>query len=267
MSIQLDRIRTAEALHTILKQCGSDPQLVRDSHIHLVITTSKPIGIKNDHIPRIIPLNHCKLSKPSDMRILLVVKDPSTFYRNSLKADESTAEMFADIISVKNLKTKYKGSKLNKLFKDYDMVMADYCVHHLLPHILGSAFYKSNRKIPFMLQMSRQVKKPRTKMVQECDTKYIRAQVRSICKNTWYVPNPDNCLTVRIGNVGVHKPDEMTYNIQDIINFLCDKSKRPQGGCIRGGIDSLFIKTSNSTSLPIYKRAKSTTDMDIVPKL
>ncbi|AMD22495.1 HHL275Cp [Eremothecium sinecaudum] len=254
MAFQIDQDGLAtKAIESLINQCKKDPKISNNAYIQLVINTNKPIGIKNDYVPRIIPLQHTKMNKPSDLRILLIVKDPSTMYRDALKADESTADMFADIISVKNLRKKFKGSRLTQLFKDFDMVVADYRVHHLLPHILGPTFYKSNKKVPFIVQTSRQVKEGKKKMVDEIDTKYVRAQIRSICRNSCYLPNSDKCLNVRVGRLGVHSIEDILHNISDVVDFLCDKNKKPQGGCVRGGIRSLFLKTSNSTSLPIYQ--------------
>ncbi|AGO12808.1 AaceriACR252Cp [[Ashbya] aceris (nom. inval.)] len=257
----------SKALRALLKQCAADPALSRDAHVQLVINTKKPMGTKNDYVPRIIPLQHSKLQKPASLRILLVVKDPSTPYRTALKADSATSELFADIISVKRLKTKYRGAKLNELFRQFDMVVADHRVQHLLPHILGSAFYRSNKKVPFVVQLSKQPQPARAGKPDGVDPKYVRAQLRSICRNTWYLPTPDNCLTVRIGVVGAHQPEEMLQNIEDVVQFLCDKTKRPQGGAIRGGIKSLFVKTSNSVSLPIYKASEKPVESEDQPRL
>lgn len=213
----------------------------------------KKMGIKRDNIPRIIPLTKCKLFKPRDLNILLITKDPSSLYRETLTKDEHTSELFKEIISVKNLKRRFRGSKLTQLYKDFDLVIADYRVHHLLPEVLGSRFYHGSKKLPYMIRMSKEVKLKRQQMVEKCDPIYVRAQLRSICKNTSYIPNDDNCLSVRVGNIQKHSIPEILQNIQDTVNFLTDRSKRPQGGVIKGGIISIFVKTSNSTSLPIYQ--------------
>ncbi|SCU87626.1 LADA_0E05182g1_1 [Lachancea dasiensis] len=245
-----------KALTSLVERCTNDPKLANDKNVHIIINTEKPIGLKNDYIPRIIPLKHNKLHKPSDLRILLITKDPSTLYRKTLTEDPATADLFKTILSVRNLKGKYRGSRLSKLFKEYDIVVADYRVHHLLPQILGSSFFHSNKKLPYMIQMSRTQKVKREKLPEECDAAYVRAQLKSITKNSSYVPNVDNCLSVKVGRIGYHTPQEMAQNIQDIVQFLTDKSKKPQGGVIRGDIAALFVKTSNSVSLPIFKAEK-----------
>ncbi|SCU99718.1 LAME_0G05050g1_1 [Lachancea meyersii CBS 8951] len=249
-------VLATKALSSLLERCGSDSKLANDKNVHMVINTEKPIGLKNDYVPRIIPLTKCKMHKAGDLRILLITKDPSTLYRKTLAEDPTTADLFKTVLSVRNLKGKYRGSRLNKLFKEYDLVVADYRVHHLLPAILGSAFYHSNKKLPFILQMARNAKVKGQKLQEECDSSYVRAQIKSIAKNTSYVPNVDNCLSVKIGEVGLHTPQQMLQNIQDAVSFLTDKSKKPQGGVIRGEISGIFVKTSNSISLPIFKQEK-----------
>ncbi|EHN01408.1 Utp30p [Saccharomyces cerevisiae x Saccharomyces kudriavzevii VIN7] len=242
-----------KALISLLSQCKENASLQNDKDIHMIINMGKKMGIKRDNIPRVIPLSRCKLSKPRDLGILLITKDPSTLYRETLTKDEHTSDLFKEIISVKNLRRRFRGNKLTQLYKDFDLVVADYRVHHLLPDVLGNRFYHGSKKLPYMIRMSKEVKLKRQQMAEKCDPIYVRAQLRSICKNTSYIPNDDNCLSVRVGHIQKHLIPEILQNIQDVVNFLTDRSKRPQGGVIKGGIVSIFVKTSNSTSLPIYQ--------------
>lgn len=268
MSIELTDNQVAlKSLKALDKQCQEDPKLANDVSIHLIVNTEKRIGIRNDYIPRLIPLSDGRMKKCSDLKILLICKDPSEFYRNTLVNDDITSDMFKEIIGLKKLRQRYRGKKLKELYNNFDLVVSDYRVHHLLPDILGSSFYHSKKKLPFMIRMSKQIKEKGLKMKEECDPKYVRAQIRSICKNTWYVPNKDNCLSIKIGELGVHDFDQVLSNAQDVIEFLCDKNKRPQGGCLsKTGVSSLFIKTSNSISLPIWNKpdlSKSDDEEDI----
>lgn len=252
--IKLEEL-SRKSLDTLIDQCHTNPKLTKDKDIQIVINTGKQkIKIQKDYIPRIIPLNYVKINHPKDLRILLITKDPSTIYREAIDKDEKVKDLIKEVITVKNLKRRFRGSKINEIYNEFDMVIADYRVHHLLPDILGRKFFSGNKKIPFMIRMSHAVKVRRQQMVEECDTKYLRAQLKSICKNTYYLPNADNCLNVRIGILDKHSVDDMLANVIDISNFLTDPTKKPQGGVIKGGIDSIFVKTSNSTSLPLYTR-------------
>lgn len=241
------------ALESLLSHCETDPNLRQDKSIHIIIYMGKKMGLQKDFVPRIIPLTSCKLNKPKDLRILLITKDPSTLYRETLLKNEATADLFKEIISVKNLKRRFRGVKMNQLYKEFDLIVSDFRVHHLLPGILGNRFYNGNKKLPYIVRMSKSLPVKRQKMVEECDPLYLRAQLRNICKNTSYVPNNDNCLSVKIGEVGKSSVDEMIHNVKDVISFLTDKTKKPQGGVVKGGIVSIFVKTSNSPSLPIFE--------------
>lgn len=258
-----------KALESLLSHCRTEPKLQNDNNVHVVLYTGKKMGISKDYVPRIIPLKSCKLDKPKDLRILLITKDPSTSYRQALTSHEATSDMFKEIISVKNLKRRFRGAKMNQIYKEFDLIVADFRVHHLLPDILGSRFYRGNKKLPFVIRMSRELPVKGQKMKDVCDPSYVRAQLRSICKNTSYVPNNDNCLSVRIGHVQKTSVHEMVENVQDVVRFLSDKTKKPQGGVIKGGIVSIFVKTSNSPSLPIYEKPQETVrqDLDEVIKL
>lgn len=242
-----------KALESLLVHCKADPNLQNDKNVHIIMSMSRKMGVQNDSIPRIIPLTSCKLNKPKDLRILLITKDPSTIYRETLTKDDATADLFKEIISLKGLKRRFRGVKMNQIYKEFDLLVADFRVHHLLPAVLGSRFYSGNKKLPYVIRMSKEIMSRGKKSINECDAAYVRAQLRSICRNTSYVPNNDNCLSVKIGEVNKTPLNEMLQNIQDILNFLTDKTKKPQGGIVKGEITSIFVKTTNSPSLPIYE--------------
>lgn len=261
--IELEELQR-RSIDTLIDQCHKNPKLKNDKDIQIVINTGKQkIKIQKDYVPRIIPLSYVKINHPKDLRILLITKDPSTIYREAIEKDESLKDLIKEIITVKNLKRRFRGSKINEMYNEFDVVVADYRVHHLLPDILGRKFFSGNKKVPFMIRMSHAVKVRRQQMTEECDTKYLRAQLKSICKNTYFLPNADNCLNVRIGILDKHNVDEMLSNVIDIANFLTDPKKRPQGGVIKGGIESIFVKTSNSTSLPLYMRPNKPDQEDV----
>ncbi|CAB4254609.1 similar to Saccharomyces cerevisiae YKR060W UTP30 Subunit of U3-containing 90S preribosome complex involved in production of 18S rRNA and assembly of small ribosomal subunit [Maudiozyma barnettii] len=245
-----------KALESLIEVCKQDPKLAEDKDVQIVINTTRKMGVPKDYIPRIIPLQYCKLNKPRDLRTLLITKDPSTIYRDAITKDEPVNDLIKEIITVKNLKRRFRGSKLNELYSEFDIVVADYRVHHLLPKVLGTRFFHGSKKLPFMIRMSKNLKVKRQQMVETCDTSYIRAQLKSIYKNAHYIPNEDNCLNIKIGQIGKQNVDEMIYNVLDIVTFLTDSSKKPQGGVIKGGIESIYVKTSNSSSLPLYSKSE-----------
>lgn len=246
-----------QAISSLLTRCSTDQKLQNDKDVQIIINTGKKMTVQKDYVPRIIPLTKCKLTRPKDVRILLITKDPSTIYRDAITKDDSINDLIKEIITIKNIKRRFRGSKLNQLYKDFDMVVADYRVHHLLPNVLGTRFFHGSKKLPYMIKMSKAIKVKGKPLPEECDTMYIRAQLKSICKNTFYIPNNDNCLNVKIGEVGKHSVEEMLSNIIDTVKFVTDPAQKPQGGIVKGGVVSIFIKTSNSVSLPLYSKSES----------
>lgn len=249
-AVELEKTPVFMGLDALRAHCEQKNETGQD--VQLIINTGKKLGLKKDYIRRIIPLDRVRMNKPSDYRILFITKDPSTKYRDVLTKDELTSELFKEIVSIKNLKRRFRGSKLTSLYKEFDLVACDYRVHHLLPDILGSRFYQSGKKTPYMIRINKSIKEKRAKMDETVDTKYIKAQIRSICKNTSYLPNDDNCINVKVGLLDKHTNEDILCNIEDVIKFLTDRNKKPNGGIVKGGVKSLQVKTNTSTSIPIY---------------
>ncbi|KAL3235100.1 Ribosome biogenesis protein UTP30 [Nakaseomyces bracarensis] len=250
MATVLDSELVYKGLDALRAHCEEKNETNQD--VQLIIHTGKKLGLKKDYVRRIIPLKRCRMNKPSDFRILLITKDPSTKYRDVLTKDELTSELFKEIVSIKNLKRRFRGSKLTSLYKEFDLVVADYRVHHLLPDILGNRFYQSGKKTPYMIRINKSIKEKRSKMDETVDIKYIKAQMKSICKNTSYLPNDDNCINVKVGHMDKQSNHDIFNIIEDVLTFLTDRNEKPVGGVIKGGVKSLQIKTNSSTSIPIY---------------
>lgn len=241
---------STKSIEALLHRCTIDPKLANDRDIFITINTTQKLGLKKDYIPRIIPLSSSKLQSPRDLRILLITKDPSNVYRDVLTKDEHTKDLLKEVFSYKKLRRICRGNGIKQIYNDFDMVLVDFRVQRRLPDILGAKFFRGSKKIPFVVKLLRE--KPHGDVV--CDPAYVRAQVRSICKNTFYLPNADNCLSVRVGRVGKHSVEEIVTNAQDVTRFLTDpKLKTQGGGIVKGGITSIFIKTDTSISLPLYK--------------
>ncbi|KAK7681255.1 hypothetical protein QCA50_015642 [Cerrena zonata] len=111
---------------------------------------------KKDYTPRVIPVTH-KLDKLENKSILLITKDPSTPYRKALtEKDSPTEDVFNRIYTLTKVKLIAANPKnCVRLYKEYDIVVADHRVHKFLPNILGATFYEKNHKVPFMVQMAR----------------------------------------------------------------------------------------------------------------
>ncbi|ODV79829.1 uncharacterized protein CANTADRAFT_10679 [Suhomyces tanzawaensis NRRL Y-17324] len=240
-----------------------------DAHepVFVIINTKIQLAKAKDYTPRIIPITH-KLSKLETKSVLLVTKDPSTPYRDALQKKESpTEDVFNQIYTLAKLKSLSRDpKKLYKLFKEFDIVVSDHRVHKFLPNILGSTFYVKNKKVPFMIQMAKPdpdakltVGKKSTKLKDDrCEPKYVRAQMKAIVGNTYFIPPVNgNCLSIKVGYTSF-SDKELIQNIDDVLQYLVQEKFQPVGGLLRStsNIGGVYVKTGDSISLPVLVAEK-----------
>lgn len=239
--------------------------------VYVVINSKIKFTKSKEYVPRIIPLTK-KVDSLENKSVLLVTKDPSIPYREKLTAKGSpTEDVFSDIISFKRLKSQAKdGRKLRKIFRDYDIVVADNRIHKFLPEVLGFQFFHKNKKIPYMVQMALPEQdavltrgKKSTKLKDDrCDPKYVKSQMKAIVRNASFVaPHNGTCVVLKVGYTNWSTSDLLT-NINDAVNYLTSQKYLPVGGMLRSlkNIESVHLKTSDSISLPLYKAEKPPTD-------
>jgi ribosome biogenesis protein UTP30 len=235
---------------------------VEDAAIYLIINIKIQLTQTKDYTPRVIPLTH-KLDKLENKSVLLVTKDPSTPYRQALtEKDSPTEDVFNQIYTLTKLRSLAKDpKKIYKLFKEFDIVVADNRVHKFLPGTLGAQFYLKNKKVPFMVQMAKpsydaqltKGKKSHKLKDDRCEPKYVKGQMKSIAGNASFIPPCNgNCLSIKAGYTSWLDKDVMK-NIDDILRYLVEEKFKPVGGVLRSinNIGGVHLKTSESISLPI----------------
>ncbi|GME88655.1 hypothetical protein B5S28_g2277 [[Candida] boidinii] len=239
--------------------------------VYAVINTTHSTIAKNDYTPRILPIPN-KLGKVTSQKILLVTKDPSNVYREKISEKGSaTEDIFDSIISFKKLRSiAHSPKSLKKLSYEYDLIVCDHRVHHLLHPILGPTFYKSNKKLVFMVQMAKpdpeaqlvRGKKSHKLKDERCEPEYILKQIKSIVRNSSFVPSTGSCLSVIIGYTDF-EAQALTENLNATIDYLTNKAKfGPVGGIIKNGVKGIVdvhVKTSESASLPVLEKDRSFT--------
>lgn len=231
--------------------------------VYLIINTSSPLLRQKDYTPRIIPVTN-SMGKYGEKSILLVTKDPSTPYRKALSEKGSpTEDIFNQIYSLTKLRTLAKDPrKLKKMSKEFDVIVSDVRVFKFLPEVLGEIFYRKNKKLPFMIQMAMPdpnahlVKSKKSSKLKDerCDPRYIKSQIKSIVKNTYFIPSANGtCLSIKVG-FSNWPTNHILQNIDDVLRYLVLPKYAPVGGVLRKieNIKSLHVKTSESASLPIY---------------
>lgn len=241
--------------------------------VFLTINTTVPLLRSKDYTPRIIPLTHA-LDKLENKSVLLVTKDPSTPYRNILTdKDSPTEDVFNQIYTLTKLKRMSSNAKkTSALFKEYDIIVADHRVHKFLPDILGPQFYVKNKKIPFVVQMA--PPDPNAKLTktskshklkdERCEAKYVKGQMKSIARNAHCLPPANGTfMSIKVGYTD-WLSDKIMANINDVMIFFME-SKYPSGGLIKGKkmLESLYVKTSDSISMPVYKQEEKEEESEL----
>lgn len=198
------------------------------------------------------------------MSILLITKDPSTSYRNTLcEEGTKTQDLFQDIFSF----TKFRkicargGKETKKLCSNYDLILIDHRLHKLIVPILAPLYTHHRKFTPFMIQMARPsmeasiIPKKHKIKDERCDPVYVYRQIKSICKNAFFIINKGTCLNIIVGNSGL-SDEQIRDNVNDILQFLVDPKKLPVGGLLKRveSIQSCHLKSPDSASLPIWSR-------------
>lgn len=231
--------KVPRALAALVEQCQKDPSLAADKDIQLIVQCKRRnrIPTSSSH-PRIIPLHHGKMYRPRDLSILLVTRDPVQKFRDQLKENEMTADMFREVISIRGLRRRIRDAAWSH---EFDLVVADFRIHKFLPKALGG--HK-----PYLIQMVRETPNSKLREPQSeknkretLDPSFIRAQLRNICKNTSYVPGAGD-LCIKIGERNRHPLDQVAKNMLDVVEFLQKEYT----------IESLSVKTAHSVALPCY---------------
>lgn len=241
--------------------------------VYVTINTKITFLKERDFTPRVIPASH-PIDKVSDKSILLITVNPSTPFREPLMAKGSpTEDFFNQVYSLNKLKLETKN--LYKLYKEFDIVVADPRVHKLLPRILKAQFYEKNKKVPFMVQMAKP--EPERKLLpreqrrapkkeEPCDPKYVARQIKAIVGNPFFIaPVNGSVVTIKIGYTD-WPVDHLQDNLNDVVTYLVDPKYKPIGGLVHSidKIISVHVKTSEGISMPVFenKPAPESSDSD-----
>ncbi|KAG2224055.1 hypothetical protein INT45_004936, partial [Circinella minor] len=198
--------------------------------VWLTIATRKNIDLIKS-TPLSIPLRHA-IQTPATRRCLFT-KDPQKTFKDLLISKKIKG--VHKVIGISKLKKEYGSpEKKRALFSEYDAFLTDKRIAHLLPRILGKEFYKK-RKEPMPVDL----------MKEDLQKEILRA-VRS----TFMQFNYGNFYAVKIATTGQSDVQAFENCMQALPHII----KGVYGGT--KNIRSLQIKTSESTSLPIYDAGK-----------
>ncbi|KAG8947393.1 hypothetical protein FRC03_001048 [Tulasnella sp. 419] len=199
----------------------------KEEHVWLVVTSKKMHPEKNLK-PFAIPLAH-PIIDPRTTSICLITKDPQREYKDLLEKEK--IKFIGRVVGVSKLKGKFKGFEARRqLLQEHGMFLADERVIPMMPQLLGKMWFKA-KKQPIPVNLTR---------------KDLKGHLERAISNTYMHQNQGTCTSVKIGTIS-HSHAQLYANIQKVIPAIAKN--------IRGGWDnvqSLHIKTSTSTSLPIW---------------
>eukprot|EP00887_Chlorella_sp_A99_P005117 scaffold25.g5117.t1 len=229
-----------KAVKALLKYVGTQKEkstnLLEDEDelLYLVIALKKvPQKPRNDK-PQRLPLPHPIYVLGEGVEVCLFVKDHKGegHKAGKLKVKEERVAGVAKVIGLSKLKTKYESHEAKRqLCNSYDLFLADDRVLPSLPKLIGKAFFKK-KKQPVPVRLS---------------GKDWAGQIRRACEATYLHLSGGSALTIRVARSSQSEA-QCAENVFAALAAAVDKLPRKWAG-----VQSLFLKTSDSVSLPIYQ--------------
>lgn len=222
--------RALEALSTYVSSKNSAGGLINeDSVISVVISTKRmpktSVGAKAVK-PRLLSLPHPWRDLDST-EVCLIVKDPQRAVKDLCAAERIGAK----VIGVEKLKKKYVPFEARrKLRAAFDFFGADERVIPLLPKLLGSEFYKSN-KLPLPLNLKR---------------KNLREHLQCAVGGAILRPTAGTCLSLQCAS----STQEIADAADNVITVVEKVVARTRGHW--ENVQAIHLRTVNSVALPIY---------------
>jgi ribosome biogenesis protein UTP30 len=168
-------------------------------------------------------------SSSADLSICLITKDPHEEYKQRVRA--LNLPSIKKVMPLSKLRTNFKPFEAKRqLAASYDLFLADNRIVTLLPKLLGKKFF-SAKKQPVVVDMG----------VADLEAELSSATAAALL---FFASGPSSTIKIGIYKQGTEKLGE---NCEAIIKELV---ARVPGGW--SGIKSLYIKTNQSISLPIY---------------
>ncbi|GAA93937.1 uncharacterized protein L969DRAFT_92158 [Mixia osmundae IAM 14324] len=218
------------AFHARKRQSGGSSDLLETEEILSLVISLKKMTPRDRHMPVRIPLA-APLLDPRQSPVCLLVKDPQREYKDML--EEKNITFISRVVGVEKLKGKFKPFEARRqLMREYDLFLADDRIVPMLPKLLGRNWLEA-KKQPIPVTLSRT---------------QLKAELERALSSTYLYLNRGNCLSVKVGGIQTHTPDQLFANILAIVPHLA--VRLPEGGW--DNIQALHLKTTTSASLPIW---------------
>ncbi|KAH8582582.1 uncharacterized protein ELE39_001238 [Cryptosporidium sp. chipmunk genotype I] len=230
------------ALKELLKIKKSPEDLLFNKNsqfITLIISLSNtPEFVKSKHVSIKIPNS---LYKHPGNEVCLFVKDPQRKWKELISSSTIEPKVISKVISVSKLSRKYSTYKdRRELCSGYDLFLSDDRIIEKMPKLLGSFFIKAN-KMPIAIK------------IRESN---FKNSLESALSSTFMSIKKGKCIGVRVARVDMNTKQvvqNLIEAIKQVSNFFEGDNKSKNW---RNSIESLYIQSTNTMSLPIWFREK-----------
>ncbi|EDO48328.1 predicted protein, partial [Nematostella vectensis] len=219
-------IAVPSLLSHIKQKQSEKPSLMGDQQAIWVLVALKKIPAP-DKKPKRIPLSSSLHSEDSE--VCLITKLEGSKAKELLKSKDITS--VKKVISLTKLRKNYRSFESKRQLSSlYDIFLCDDAIYHLLPRVLGKAFF-AKKKFPLPVNLKKT---------------NLQGEINKALQSTYISLGHGSCSAMKVGHTGQEKK-EVISNIVEAVSGLAKII--PRGW---NNIQSLNIKTSNSISLPIY---------------
>ncbi|KAK4046464.1 proteasome-interacting protein cic1 [Microbotryomycetes sp. JL201] len=200
-----------------------------DEKVFLSVGLVKPPR-REVHKPVRVTLEHPVID-PRQNPVTLFVKDPQREYKDLL--DKLNIKFINRVIGVDKLKTKHKTFEAKRqLLKEADLFLVDDRVMVEVGHCIGK-MWRDAKKQPVPIAITR---------------KDLKAELERAVASTYMQISTGTNLSIKIGSLELHDEAQLVANLLSAIPQLAVRIPESPFS----NIQSLHIKTSTSTALPIY---------------
>ncbi|EEB06375.1 U3 snoRNP-associated protein Cic1/Utp30 family protein [Schizosaccharomyces japonicus yFS275] len=221
------------------KASPEKPNLLEDEDepsaesVWVQFSTMKFVASSRKLKPYVIPVKHAIF--PAGAEVCLLVKDPQRKFKD-LVTEAGLSKVVTRVIGISKLKAKWKSFEQKRQLRDqYDLFLADERIYAMLPHTLGTTFYKK-KKLPIPVD------------VHQATAEQLKETVAGVYNSTLFQAAPCNSFMVKCGHT-TNTPAELAENLSSIIEYLSAKIMCKNENVLL----SIHIKTSHSLALPLWQ--------------
>ncbi|TRY50421.1 Ribosomal protein L1/ribosomal biogenesis protein [Cryptosporidium tyzzeri] len=206
--------------------------------ITLIISLSNtPEFVKSKHVRIKIPNS---LYKHPGNEVCLFVKDPQRKWKELISSSSIEPKVVSKVIGVSKLSKKYSTYKdRRELCLGYDLFLSDDRIIEKMPKLLGSYFIKAN-KMPIAIK------------IRESN---FKNSLESALSSTFMSIKKGKCIGIRVARVDMNTK-QVVQNLIEAIKQVSDFFEGDGSKNWRNSIESLYIQSTNTMSLPIWFKEK-----------